>query len=93
MPDSPVTPPAAPRPLQTVPESALALQAVTLAQASNAPVLAVAGNEQQAYRLEGALRFFASDLLPVLHLPDTETLAYDPFSPHQELLSDRMAAR
>ena len=63
-----------------------------MAQASNAPVLAVAGNEQQAYRLEGALRFFASDLLPVLHLPDTETLAYDPFSPHQELLSDRMAA-
>lgn len=75
-----------------VPETAQALQAVELALARSGPLLAVAGNEQQAYRIESALRFFASGRLPVLHLPDTETLPYDPFSPHQELLSDRMAA-
>ncbi|MGQ0530432.1 MAG: transcription-repair coupling factor, partial [Panacagrimonas sp.] len=74
------------------PEAALALHTVEHALSSRVPILAVAGNEQQAYRIENALRFFASNRLPVLHLPDSETLPYDPFSPHQELLSDRMAA-
>ncbi len=75
-----------------LPETALALHAVEVALARTSCVLAVAGNEQQAYRIESALRFFASGRIPVLHLPDNETLPYDPFSPHQELLSDRMAA-
>ncbi|TDU32427.1 transcription-repair coupling factor [Panacagrimonas perspica] len=75
-----------------LPETALALHAVEVALARKSSVLAVAGNEQQAYRIESALRFFASGRIPVLHLPDNETLPYDPFSPHQELLSDRMAA-
>ncbi|MGH8515997.1 MAG: transcription-repair coupling factor, partial [Panacagrimonas sp.] len=79
-------------PLPPVPETVLALHAVEIALSRRAPLLAVAGNEQQAYRIESALRFFASGRIPVLHLPDTETLPYDPFSPHQELLSDRMAA-
>jgi transcription-repair coupling factor (superfamily II helicase) len=74
------------------PESALALQAVERALAQAGPLLAIAGNEQQAYRIEALLRFFASGRLPLLHLPDTETLPYDPFSPHQEILSERMAA-
>ncbi|MGQ0502627.1 MAG: transcription-repair coupling factor [Panacagrimonas sp.] len=84
--------PALPPATGSVPEAVLALRAVETALAQAAPVLAIAGNEQQAYRLEAALRFFASGRLPVLHLPDSETLPYDPFSPHQELLSDRMAA-
>ncbi len=73
-------------------ECGLALQIVDAALSQHGPVVAVAGNEQQAYRMEAELRFFASDRVPVLHLPDAETLPYDPFSPHQELLSDRMAA-
>ncbi len=73
-------------------ESGLAWQIVQAALTHNCAIVAVAANEQQAYRLEGALRFFASGRVPVLHLPDNETLPYDPFSPHQELLSDRMAA-
>ena len=76
----------------SVAETALALHAVETALARGQPLLAIAGNEQQAYRIESTLRFFASGRLPVLHLPDNETLPYDPFSPHQELLSDRMAA-
>jgi transcription-repair coupling factor (superfamily II helicase) len=79
-------------PVAPIPETALALHAVELALSRGAPLLAVAGNEQQAYRIESVLRFFASQRVPVLHLPDNETLPYDPFSPHQELLSDRMAA-
>ncbi|WP_410964949.1 hypothetical protein, partial [Salmonella sp. SAL4435] len=37
------------------------------------------------------LRFFAPDL-PVLHFPDWETLPYDVFSPHQDIISQRIAA-
>ena len=92
MPESPVSPTLPNTGVPAFAETGLALQTVEAALAHAAPVLAIAGNEQQAYRLEAALRFFASDRVPVLHLPDTETLPYDPFSPHQELLSDRMAA-
>ena len=91
--DSPVSPTLPPAGAHAFPEAGLALRTVEAALAHRAgPVLAIAGNEQQAYRLEAALRFFAAERVPVLHLPDTETLPYDPFSPHQELLSDRMAA-
>ena len=57
-------------------------------------VVAVAGDEQQAYRLEAELRFYLGDTgeWPVVHLQDTETLPFDPFSPHQEILSERLAA-
>ncbi|MDE2148403.1 MAG: transcription-repair coupling factor [Gammaproteobacteria bacterium] len=54
-------------------------------------LLAVAAGEQQAYRLEALLRFFAPAGLPIEHFPDTETLPYDPFSPHQAILSQRLA--
>ncbi|MGH8598928.1 MAG: transcription-repair coupling factor, partial [Gammaproteobacteria bacterium] len=36
------------------------------------------------------LPFFAPDL-PILHLPDWETLPYDRFSPFQDIISERMA--
>ncbi len=52
-------------------------------------VLAVAADEQEAYRLEDALHFYAADL-PVLHFPDPETLPYDLYSPHQDLISERL---
>ena len=55
-------------------------------------VVAVTAGEQHAYRLEEELRFFLGGHLTVTHFPDTETLPYDPFSPHQEILSDRLAA-
>jgi transcription-repair coupling factor (superfamily II helicase) len=55
-------------------------------------VVAVVAGEQHAYRLEEELRFFAGNAVPVTHFPDAETLPYDPFSPHQEILSERLAA-
>jgi len=55
-------------------------------------VVAVTAGEQHAYRLEEDLHFFLGGQLSVTHFPDTETLPYDPFSPHQEILSDRLAA-
>ncbi|AXQ28385.1 transcription-repair coupling factor [Solimonas sp. K1W22B-7] len=72
--------------------AATALAAVELALAHDAPVVVLAGNEQQAHRLEEDLRFFLAGRLPLVHLPDTEILPYDQFSPHQEILSDRLRA-
>ena len=41
-------------------------------------------------RLEGELAFFAPDLRMAV-FPDWETLPYDTFSPHQDLISERLA--
>ena len=57
--------------------------------------LVVTENTQQAERLYEELQFFlAGDStavgLEVLHFPDWETLPYDNFSPHQDIISARM---
>jgi transcription-repair coupling factor (superfamily II helicase) len=52
--------------------------------------LAVAPNPAAAYRLCRELEFFSSGRLDVLTLPDWETLPYDAFSPHQDIVSDRL---
>ncbi len=59
------------------------------ARDSERPLLVVAADEQEAYRLEEALRFYAEGLA-VVHFPDPETLPYDLYSPHQELISERL---
>ncbi len=69
--------------------SALALASVA-AQRSGLTV-AVVADEHRAYRLEEELKFFAADDLPVHHFPDWETLAYDVFSPHADIVSQRLA--
>ncbi len=76
---------------EALPDPCLALAAARAALAHAGPVVVVAGNEQRAYRLEEELKFFLSGALPLLHLADTEVLPYDQFSPHQEILSTRMA--
>jgi len=42
-----------------------------------------------AFRLERELTFFD---VPLVHFPDWETLPYDTFSPHQDIISQRLAA-
>ncbi|MFK8052696.1 MAG: transcription-repair coupling factor [Woeseiaceae bacterium] len=68
-----------------------ALLLTRLASAVDAPVLHIADSQQEADRLEAEARFFADDKLPVLHFPDWETLPYDSFSPHQDIISQRLA--
>ncbi|HDO33735.1 MAG TPA: hypothetical protein ENH08_01285, partial [Chromatiales bacterium] len=56
------------------------------------PILAVVADTPAAQRLEAELRFFsAAGDLPVLTFPDWETLPYDAFSPHQDIVSQRLA--
>ena len=75
-----------------LPGSSVALAVAEAVRRHEGVVLAVCSGEQQAYRLEEELRFFLAEEHPVVHLPDTEVLPYDHFSPHQEILSARMAA-
>ncbi|HEY0975738.1 MAG TPA: transcription-repair coupling factor [Solimonas sp.] len=75
------------------PDTAIAaLAAARRAVAHNGLTVVLAANEQQAYRLEQELRFFLPPGLALLHLPDAEVLPYDQFSPHQEILSQRLSA-
>ena len=76
------------------PGSADALLLATLAtheaaaQRVTAIITADAGD---AHRLQDELAFFAPELRIAL-FPDWETLPYDTFSPHQDLISERLAA-
>ena len=55
-------------------------------------VLAVAPDSQTALRLETELRVFGGSEIDILAFPDWETLPYDVFSPHQDIVSQRLAA-
>ena len=43
-----------------------------------------------AEQLEKEIRFFRDGELKLLHFPDLETLPYDHFSPHQDIISERL---
>jgi transcription-repair coupling factor (superfamily II helicase) len=70
--------------------SARALLIAESARTHDGLLVAVARDTQRASALEDELRIFAGDL-PVLHFPDWETLPYDVFSPHPEIVSQRIA--
>ena len=74
--------------------SALAWSIAGAARAHAGPVLAIARDNQAAHQLETDLRTLLgpqSDL-PVVPFPDWETLPYDRFSPHPDIVSQRLAA-
>ena len=57
---------------------------------SGGPLLVIARDAAEVARLEDELRFFAPPALPVLAFPDYETLPYDQFSPHPDIISQRL---
>ncbi len=70
-------------------DSADALALATLLR-SPRPLLVLTESAQDAERLRLELAFFAPELRIFL-FPDWETLPYDSFSPHQDLISERLA--
>jgi transcription-repair coupling factor (superfamily II helicase) len=70
--------------------SARALLVAEAAQSHQGLLVVVTRDTQRAHALEDELRLFAGTL-PVLHFPDWETLPYDVFSPHPEIVSQRVA--
>ncbi|MCV6604271.1 MAG: transcription-repair coupling factor, partial [Porticoccaceae bacterium] len=59
------------------------------AQQFDGLTLVITDAAKPAAQLETELQFFNRDL-PVLHFPDWETLPYDLFSPHQDIVSERL---
>ena len=70
--------------------SARALLIAEAARSHEGLLVAVTRDTQRAHALEAELKVFAGGL-PVLHFPDWETLPYDVFSPHPEIVSQRIA--
>jgi transcription-repair coupling factor (superfamily II helicase) len=66
--------------------------ALALAQyaTQHSPLIIIAANALEAQRLVEEIPFF-DPKLRVFLLPDWETLPYDQFSPHQDLISERLA--
>ncbi|MCQ4229039.1 transcription-repair coupling factor [Pseudomonas stutzeri] len=73
-----------------LPGAALSLAIAEAASNAKRFTLLLTADSQSAERLQEELAFFAPEL-PVLHFPDWETLPYDLFSPHQDIVSQRIA--
>ena len=64
----------------------------TVSDPQSGLVLALTASSQDAQRLETELRFFSGEHGDrILVFPDWETLPYDVFSPHQDIVSQRLA--
>lgn len=71
--------------------AALLIQAVA-AQAQQELILLIAPDIQTGRRFEREIHFFSHRAIPCHYFPDWETLPYDHFSPHSDLVSERLLA-
>ncbi len=71
--------------------SAMALKLAEAAQMLDAPLLVLAANARELSRLEDELRVFLPSSLPLLSIPGWETLPYDLFAPHPDIISQRLS--
>ncbi len=78
--------------------SAPSLAIASAAANSIGPLLLLCQDNESAEQFKRELRYFCGKLpqtdkpVPVFSLPDWETLPYDNFSPHQDIISDRLSA-
>ncbi|AWH36419.1 transcription-repair coupling factor [Stenotrophomonas sp. ZAC14D1_NAIMI4_6] len=74
--------------------TALAWYLAQAARAHDAPLLVIARDNHGANQLEADLQTLIGNDpdLPVVAFPDWETLPYDRFSPHPDIISQRLAA-
>lgn len=79
---------------QNLPGTATSIAIANAAKKSPGPLLVVCEDNETAERLKRELRYFCKALgdIKVFGLPDWETLPYDNFSPHQDIISDRLNA-
>jgi len=69
---------------------AQSLALANLARKKSNPVAVITDDVNQAQLLQHELSFFVSGACKILELPDWETLPYDIFSPHQDIISQRL---
>ncbi len=74
--------------------TALAWSIAAAARAHEGPLLVVARDNHEAHQIDADLHTLLgpADGLPVVPFPDWETLPYDQFSPHPDIVSQRLAA-
>ncbi len=78
--------------------SATSLALANAAANCEGPLLLICQDNESVEQFKRELRYFCktlpgrSDALQVFSLPDWETLPYDNFSPHQDIVSDRLSA-
>ncbi len=70
--------------------ASVALLVAELAQKADRPVVIFAEDPRHADQLEAEIAFFAGPDLPVQHFVEWETLPWDSFSPHQDIISQRL---
>lgn len=54
-------------------------------------IVLITADPQSAFQLERELKVYLKDKTLISHFPDWETLPYDHFSPHQDIISERLA--
>ncbi|GEM80521.1 transcription-repair coupling factor [Vibrio superstes] len=69
--------------------ASLAIAVAQLNKQHQGPTLLIVSDPQTALKLQMELEQFSS--VPVSLFPDWETLPYDSFSPHQDIISDRIS--
>lgn len=96
---NPLHPPSTPRPTQNVTwqqlyGASISLSLANLATMHTGPLLIITPDSLTANRLNDELMFFyqATTEKPIIQFSDWETLPYDQFSPHQDIISNRLAA-
>lgn len=72
-------------------QTLLAFEVAQLASQLSSPLLLVAEDSNQAQHWYELLEYLQPEL-KLVNFPDWETLPYDFFSPHQDILSERLAA-
>ncbi|WP_448135509.1 transcription-repair coupling factor [Stenotrophomonas rhizophila] len=74
--------------------TALAWYVARAAEVHDGPLLVIARDNHGANQIESDLRTLLGNAsaLPVVAFPDWETLPYDAFSPHPDIISQRLAA-
>lgn len=72
--------------------SAKSLAIANMAMQTQKPVLVITADAISAVNLVNELKVYIDDLarIPVIVFPDWETLPYDPFSPYQDIISERL---
>jgi len=69
----------------------LAVVLAELARNESSLLVVITADNSRAQQLEDSLGFYLRDSdVPLLHFPDWETLPYDLFSPHQDIISSRI---
>lgn len=76
--------------LANLPGSSLSLAVSEIAKSQKTPLILIVNDTPTALKLAQELTFFVEDKIELLNFPDWETLPYDHFSPHQDIISTRI---